>query len=148
MHMLLPGSEMKKYIIPNTLTKAFEIGRKIREANEKGEDAVAAAAESMSGKVLFKGVVTSRDYISTGYMIGDTVIKGCDEFEGSEMKVWYKNENHVAWRDGKVVATSPDIIEIVQLKNSEPITNSNLAPGDEVAVLGAPHPAYRTPKHY
>lgn len=144
--MLLSGSEMKKYIIPNTLTKALEVGRTIREANEKGKDAVDAATEYICGKVLFKGIVSSKDYISTGYMIGDTVIKGYEEFEGSEMRVWYKNENHIAWKDGKVIATSPDIIEIVQLKDAEPITNSNLSVGNEVAVIGAPHLAYRTPE--
>ena len=52
------------------------------------------------------------------------------------MKIWFKNENHVAWNNDKVVATSPDMISVVSSKDGEPITNPKLKVGDEVAVLG------------
>ncbi len=144
--MLLPGRKMKEYVIPYTMTKALEVGRTIREANEQGKDAPQMAATAVAGKVIFKGVVDAFTFESSGYMTGETSIQGCKEFDGQSMKIWFKNENHIAWRNGTVVATSPDIIEVVNLENAEPITNTNLREGAQVAVIGAPNPRYRTPQ--
>jgi len=135
---LMTGKDMKKIIIPNTLSECHSIGQVIRKARESGDDPVRVITESIKGWILFKGQVSKKTWQDIrGYMIGEHEIEGIDEFENKRMKIWYENENHVTWMNGKPYVFSPDIIEVVNLKTAEPITNTVLKDGDEVAVIGA-----------
>jgi len=135
---LLPGREMKAIVVPGTLTKCLELGRTIRRAREKGEDPVMAATKLLEGWLLFKGEVTRKDWEDKGgYMYGTTYLRGIEEFQGRTFKVWFKNENHIAWKDEVPLVTSPDVICLVDVKTAEPKTNTVLAPGDRMAVIGA-----------
>ena len=69
-------------------------------------------------------------------MWGETEIKGSGIKPGSKLKVWFKNENHVTWLDNKPWIMSPDIIEIIDEKTGEPITNTDIKKGDKVSVIG------------
>ncbi|MGI6485910.1 MAG: DUF917 domain-containing protein [Tepidanaerobacteraceae bacterium] len=134
---LMTGKEMKKAIIPGTLTECYELGKMIREAREAGKDPVKAVADKLEGWILIKGKVTKKETEDKlGYYWGTHTIEGSGEYAGQVMKIWFKNENHVAWNNDKVVATSPDMITVVSSKDGEPITNPKLKVGDEVAVLG------------
>ena len=42
----------------------------------------------------------------------------------------------MTWLDGKPWVMSPDIIEIIDAKTGEPITNTNIKIGDKVSVIG------------
>lgn len=142
--MLMPAREMKKHIVSGSLSQATLVGRLIREANACGAGAAEAAAKGMSGRVLFKGNVTELIWESGGYMSGYAYVDGSGDYSGSKFKFWFRNENHLAWRDGRVVAMSPDLIAVVRQDNGEPITNGVLTKGDAIAVLGAPHMPSRT----
>ena len=148
---------MKEVIIPGTLTLAYNIGESIRMARESGADPVDAAVKAVHGWLLFKGKVTKRETEDKeGYYWGINTIEGIDKFKGHVFKIFFKNENHIAWLDNEAYVTSPDIIEVVQLETAEPITNTDLKEGDLVAVVGAKNEKFRTerglalvgPKHY
>lgn len=143
---LLRAAEMKDAIIPGTLTRTLELGAAIRKAREAGEDPVQAAAAKLEGWVLFEGIVDARDWQSReGYMYGTTTIRGEGTFAGEGLRIWYKNENHITWRNGKPFVLSPDLIAVVHRDTGEPTTNSDLSEGARVAVLGARADArYRT----
>jgi len=154
---LMTGKEMKKYLVRNTLSKCLKLGRAIRQARENGGNVLEAAANEAGGIVLFKGKVTNRKFVSEGgYMIGNSIVEGSEEYNGQQFKIWYKNENHLAWRNEKIIAMSPDLIEIVDKDKAEPITNTDLTEGNEVGVIGIPNPTYRNnegikmmgPKYY
>ncbi|KYH39492.1 MAG: hypothetical protein AYL31_009560 [Candidatus Bathyarchaeota archaeon B26-1] len=133
----MKGNEMKETVIKGTLSEAMELGRRVREARERGGDPVREAVEFKGGWLLFKGVVSGKNWESReGYMYGTTLIKGMEEFRGEEAKIWFKNENHILWIDGEPKVTSPDLIEVVDLETAEPITNTDLKAGDRVAVIG------------
>jgi len=134
---LLKGEAMKKTVVKGTLSKSLEIGRAIRQARESGADPVEAARKVVDGWILFKGKVTGKDWEDKeGYYWGTHTITGSGEFQGSEFKIWFKNENHVTWLDGKPYVTSPDIVVVVDLRTGEPKTNPSIREGDEVAVIG------------
>jgi len=144
---LLPNREMKQLIVPGTLSEALRLGRAIREARESGADPAAAAAATIGGRVLFKGDVTDKEWENRdGYMFGLTTVTGKEEYAGHEGKVWFKNENHIMWKDGVAFVTSPDLICIVRLEDAEPITNTNIKAGDAVAIVGKPNKLFRTAK--
>lgn len=50
-------------------------------------------------------------------MYGTSIIEETNEYANSTMKIWYKNENLMAWRDGKAIATAPDLICIINPQN-------------------------------
>lgn len=134
-------------VVRDSLTRALGVGRRIQEARETEEDPVAAAARALEGVRLFDGTVRHIDWVDgAGYMEGTTFIDGQGAFAGETARVWFRNENHVLWRDDDVYATSPDLISIVTRDDSTPTTNTRLKVGDQVSVLGAPcDPRYTKP---
>ncbi len=143
---LMPVAEMKRAVILGTISRSFAVGKLIREARERGDNPVAASAKFLNGAVLFKGTISKREWESKGgYQIGTTDLAGTDEFAGHAFRIWFKNEHHITWRDGAPFVTSPDLIAVVAADTGEPITNTYLAEGMRVAVIGAPgDPAFRT----
>ncbi len=131
------GKDFHDAIIPDTLTKSYNVGKMIRECRESGDDPADKIVEKVGGWVLFRGDVVGRTWENRdGYMWGETEIKGSGVKPGSKMKVWFKNENHITWLDEKPWITSPDIIEIIDAKTGEPITNTDIKIGDKVSVIG------------
>ena len=58
------------------------------------------------------------------------------------MDVWFLNENHVAWLDGKPFVFSPDLIILANTLSGEGYTNTEVKSGDPVSVLGAKIPPF------
>ncbi|MEM3191786.1 MAG: DUF917 domain-containing protein [Thermoplasmata archaeon] len=144
--IMLKVSEMKKVVQPGTLSRSYEIGKAIRIAREKGENPVESAVLASNGYLIFEGVVTEKKWEDReGYMWGTHVFTGTGKFNKRKFKIWFKNENHISWLDDKPYVTSPDLIEVVRRKDAEPITNTNLAEGDEVSIIGMKaNPLFRT----
>ncbi len=143
---LMKVGDMKRVLVPGTLSQALVLGQGIRRAREQGQDPVTAAAALARGWVLFQGVVSKREWENTGgYQIGTTEIRGTGADAGHSFRVWFKNEHHLSWKDGQVFVSSPDLLSIVAAETAEPITNTYLAEGQAVAVIGmAAHPRLRT----
>jgi uncharacterized protein len=121
------------WAIHGTLTEALELGRAIREADA---DPVKAAADQLGGWVLFRGTVTGRDWVNNGYMEGTHMLTGEGEFAGQELRVWFRNENHVSWLDGEPWVASPDLIEFCDAETAEPRVNTDIEVGQRLAVVG------------
>jgi DUF917 family protein len=139
--------EAKDAIVPGSLTRCLQSGAAVREAREKGEYPAEAFARAAGGKVVFHGEVTVHDWESRGgYMFADNHIRGGGEFGGSTLHIWAKNENHISWLNDKPYITSPDLIQLVDEKTGEPITNTDTAVGMRVAVVAVPNPLYRSPE--
>lgn len=132
----LPASLVAEIYIPGTMSECLTLGRAIREARETGSDAVAAACEAIGGALLFRGTVSSRDWANTGYMEGTHELEGTGEYAGHTLAVWFRNENHVTWLDGEPWVASPDLIEFCDPETAEPLVNTYLELGQEIAVVG------------
>ncbi len=144
---LIPVSEMRKMVVAGSISRAFTLGQAIRRAREEEKDPVKAAAEQAGGWVLFEGLVTKRQWENTrGYQIGTTDIAGQGAYAGHTFRIWFKNEHHISWLDGRPFVTSPDLLAVVNSEMAEPITNTYLAEGDKVAVIGMKvNKFFRTP---
>lgn len=132
----LPASEVGRIYVPGTLTECLELGRAIRLAQEQDRDPVRAAADALDGWVLFRGTIAEREWKNTGYLEGTHVIAGEGEFAGHSMKIWFKNENHMSWMDGRPFVCSPDLMEVCDGQTGEPLVNTYLQEEDRVAVVG------------
>lgn len=132
----LTAQQVGGVYIPGTLSECLALGRAIRVAREEGSDPVAAAAQALAGWVLFRGRLAKREWKNTGYLEGTHEITGEGESAGHVLKVWFKNENHVSWLDGQPYVTSPDLIELCDAATGEPLSNTSLREGTQVAVVG------------
>ncbi len=145
--MLLSAKETRETVVPGTLTLSLELGKAVRQARETGGDPIQAAAQKLEGWELFRGEVTGKEWEDkAGVMVGTTHIQGSGKWAGHSMDVWFLNENHVAWLDGKPYVFSPDLIILADPASGEGYTNTEIKAGDAVAVLGAKvYPAFRSP---
>jgi DUF917 family protein len=133
----LSAPDMKEVLVRGTLTKSLALGRAIREAREKGDDPIDAAVQVTGGWRLFEGVVSGKEWEDRdGYMFGTNHVRGTGDYEGQTLDVWYKNENHVSWLNGKPWICSPDMVILAYRESGEGITNTDIKEGDEVAAVG------------
>src|SRR5438093_1554930 len=97
-----------------------------------------AAAGALDGWVLFRGRVARKEWESRdGYMLGTTTVEGEGRDAGHTLRVWFKNENHVTWLDERPWVHSPDLIMLLDAETGTPYTNTLLAEGARVGVVGA-----------
>ncbi len=135
---VLTGRDVKKIAVPGTLSRSLTIGRAIREAREAGVDPVAALGDTVNGLwPLFRGRIAKREWESRdGYMWGEHLLEGSGDYAGHEMRLWFKNGNHVSWLDGVPYVAGPDVLEVVDPATGDPLVNSFMEQGQEVAVIG------------
>jgi hypothetical protein len=135
---LMQGKDLKRIAVAGGLSRAQQVGRAIRAATASGRDPVAAAATALGGWVLFRGRVVRKDWESRdGYMFGTTTIEGEGEDAGHRLRIWFKNENHVTWRDEQPWIHSPDLVMLMRAVDGTPYTNTLLPEGVSVGVVGA-----------
>ena len=144
----MSGADAKRTAIPNTLSWARHLGDAVRDARAKKEDPIAAALSETDGYPLFTGkIVDVERRTIDGWVQGLVRIEGLDEDAGSAMEISFQNEYLVAWRDGEVVTTVPDLICMANREDAEPITTEMLKYGYRVVVIGIPcSPMLRTPE--
>jgi DUF917 family protein len=136
---LLRLSEARKVFGAGTMTEAQRVGHAIREAREGDSDPVQAAVEAVDGWLLFQGEIVASevaDEQSYGFGVGTHTLMGLGRFDGHSFKLWYKNEYHVSWLDGKPFVTSPDCMIMVHSSTCEPALSFDFSVGDHVAVIG------------
>ncbi|WP_419946718.1 DUF917 domain-containing protein [Candidatus Poriferisodalis sp.] len=133
----LSGREMKRVLVPGTLSLCLQIGRACRGATEAERDPVAAALEVVGGWRLFDGVVVDKTWEdSGGFMIGTLEIEGRGTSAGRSLRTWFKNETHVTWLDGQPWVCSPDLVTLVDPGSARGYTNTDIEIGDEVVAVG------------
>lgn len=144
----LPAGRLRTATVPGTVSLAHRVGQALREAREGGEDLGGAVAAAAGGRVLFGGVVAAASWRDEdGFTFGEIDIKGSGADEGSLYRIWFKNENLMAWRDGEVDVTTPDLICVLDVAQARPLTNPLAETGMALQVVGAPAPAvWRTAK--
>ena len=145
---LLSAKDTCETVVPGTLTLSYELGKAVRRAREAGKSPVAEIVRRLDGWEFFGGRVTGKDWEDKdGVMVGTTHIKGSGIYAEQPVDVWFLNENHVAWLDGKPYVFSPDLIILVDPETGEAYTNTEIKAGDPVAVLGCKaYPAFRSAK--
>ncbi len=136
------GSDMKRSAFPGSESLAMKVGKGIRGALKKGAPPADAALKALGpiGFKLFEGEIfdfwQDEEY---SFMTGTTKIKGTDAYAGHDLRIWFKNENHLSWLDGEPYVTSPDGINVVDSETGWGLANfwsAEWEPGRKVTVLG------------
>ena len=96
-------------------------------------------ADAAGGYVLAKTKMVKKEGKTIdGLYYGTLELEGVDEFAGNTYKLWFENEYHVMWKNGKPWITSPDIVQCVDTKTCHPLTNTVIEVGDFVSIVGVP----------
>jgi DUF917 family protein len=134
---LMRAKDMKRVIIPQTISHCIKIGEVIRKARSDKDNFPKSIANALGGWVLFSGKVRRKTWEDKdGYMVGEIGLEGEGEFESQSFRMWFKNEYHLSWLNEKPFVTSPDIISVVNLKSGEVPTNTDVSLGDHLGIIG------------
>lgn len=132
------GEQLRAGFARNTLQLCIDLGHCVAEARADHRDPVHAVTERLGGRLLHRGkVVDVARRTQTGFARGDARIAGLGT-EDPEMVLHFQNEHLIAELDGKAVATTPDLIIVLDTETGEPITTESLRYGARVSVLAAP----------
>ena len=136
---IMTGAQVKKAGVHYTLSLAHHLGAKVIEAQAQKSDVPPAVAEVLDGQVIFRGKIADVERRTTkGFARGGVRLdsfSNCDRLE-----IEFQNEFLIAFINGEVVATTPDLICIVTEEEGEPVTTEALRYGTRVAVITVPAP--------
>jgi uncharacterized protein len=136
---MMTGSDMKRTLVPHTVTLAAAIGRAVRAARRNHDDPVSAVLAAGSGVILFDGKVVDVERRNVGgFARGRIVFEGYQAYRGSTLEIDFQNEYLIALVDGEVVAVVPDLICLVGADTAEPVTTELVRYGLRVVVIGMP----------
>ncbi len=148
----MDSEQARRAIIPGTISFALELGRTLRRHSGNAklieEPLRTLFAESDYGEFrhLYTGkVVDIQRKTVGGFDVGQATLESTLD-DQSAMRLSIKNEFLLAETDGRIVASVPDLITMVDHETSVPINAERLHYGQRVTVfgIGCP-PHYRTP---
>jgi len=143
------GKQILPAVHPYSISMAIQAGKTIREAKGK---IIEALVNLLQGSKRFIGHVESFSREEKdGFMWGEILLQGNGEFSGERYKIWYKNENLIAWKGNRLDMTCPDAIIILDARTGMGLYNwgNQFHPGREVAVVGLPAaPLWNSEKGY
>jgi hypothetical protein len=136
---MMSGAQLKASGVHYTMSLAHHLGARVIAAQERKSDVPQVVAEVLAGKVIFRGKITDVDRrVSKGFARGGVRF---ESFNGADvLEIEFQNEFLIAFINGEVVATVPDLICIVTEEEGEPVTTEVLRYGTRVAVIAAPAP--------
>src|SRR5262249_13378531 len=132
------GAEVKRWGIPYTTTKAIGLGRAVRNANRRHADPIEAILEAEQGKRLFSGKVIEVERRTT-----EGFLRGRASFESESrdrIVIDFQNEWIVVWRDHAPLASTPELICVLDSDTGEAIGTEMIRYGQRVTVVVLPSP--------
>ena len=139
------GIEVKRWAIHGTTTKAIRLGRAVMGANRRHDDPIDVILEAERGKRLFAGKVIEVERRTTeGFLRGSVSIEG---ERRDRIQINFQNEWVVVWRDGAPLATTPELICVLDSDTGEAIGTEMVRYGQRVTVIVLPAPEiFLTPR--
>ena len=133
----LRGRQVAVECVQRTPSTLIAIGAASRKARSENRDPIDAICEVTNGFRLWRGKVVdvARKTVG-GFARGEVRIASLDD--GAVLTVGFQNEFLVAVAGDDVLATTPDLISMLDLETGEPITTEGLRYGHRVAVIGIP----------
>lgn len=129
------GHQLGDTMVAGSLTQATTVGRSIAAARAAHQDPVTRTVEELRGRQLFAGKVVDVQRATTaGFARGAARLEGQD----GVLELSFQNEHLLARLGEQVLATTPDLIMVLEHDSGEPITTESLRYGQRVRVIAAP----------
>ena len=135
----MTGAQMKAYSVKNIVTRSQKLGEAIRTVKDCADNVTPEEhfLQFSEGYKLFKGKIADVLRETRGaFNFGKVVLEGIGECKGHQAYVEFQNENLTATVDGEILATTPDLICLVDTETFTPVTTDALKYGKRVLVVG------------
>jgi DUF917 family protein len=146
----IPAGELAGCSVPGTTSGALELGRRVLAAGESPPREALEAA--LAGSVLARGRVLEvarhlgpGQHGSPGFGRGSVTL--ADHRDGTLLRLEMENEYLLALRDGSPVASTPDVLSVLDHRTGVPVSCDAIRTGVEVDVVRlAAAPFWRDPR--
>jgi DUF917 family protein len=140
---VLTAAQAREATIRSSVSKAIGIGEALAAATRSP---VAALIAEMGAFQLVTGKVLDVErHTTSGFTRGSVVIEGLGEDAGRLIRLELQNENLMALERGRVLASVPDLITVVDSETADAISTEVLRYGQRVTVIAfACDPVWRT----
>ena len=135
----MTGAQVKAYSVKNIVTRSQKLGEAIRTVKNCADDVTPEEhfLQFSEGYKLFKGKIADVLRETRGaFNFGKVMLEGIGECKGHQAYVEFQNENLTATVDGEILATTPDLICLVDTETFTPVTTDALKYGKRVLVIG------------
>jgi uncharacterized protein len=133
------AADVRIHGVLGSVSRAIRIGRAIHEAISQHRDPVAELVAATRGLLLFRGKVQDVARRTTaGFLRGAAEIAGSEQFTGSTFRTEFQNEYATAWIDGRLSATVPDLICLLDTVSGEAVGTETIRYGMRVSVALLP----------
>lgn len=136
-HYYQTGAQLKKSVIPQSISKSIELGEAVRDANQNHANPIDAFLDIMNGQLLTHGTIQE---VKGEDRAGHWHVQVRIEPEGfkGRFDVIVKNEYMMALYDGNPVVMFPDLICMHYPETGHGIMSSHLKEGMKVVVTAVP----------
>ena len=134
----MTAAEARLPMIPGTVSLAERLGRAIFS---RPDDPLESISEVIPVFRLAVGKVVDIDRrTSGGFVRGSAIIEGIDQDRGELFRLEFQNENLVVLKNGKALATVPDIITLLDYHTAHGIVTEGIKYGQRVLIVAFPGP--------
>ena len=134
---LMQGSEVPGAVVAGTLSHALGLGEAITKARQEGLDPIQALIDNSSGLTIAKGTLIDIDQsIKDGFLQGTVTILNKNE----KTKLFYQNEYLLAKSEDNILASTPDLLVLLEENSGTPLTSEALRYGLQVTLVAIPAP--------
>jgi DUF917 family protein len=139
----LTAAEARTATVRGSVSLAIRIGEAIAAA---ADSPVAALIAEIGAIHLITGKVSDVDRrTAEGFVRGSVVIEGVGDDAGRLIRIELQNEHLVAVERGRVTASVPDLITVLDSETGEAISTERIRYGQRVTVIAFPcDPVWRT----
>jgi uncharacterized protein len=140
---LLTAAQAREATVRNSVSLAIRIGEAVSTASASPVDNLTA---EVGGYRLITGKIVDVERLtSSGFARGSVVIEGLGGDVGRLVRLELQNENLVALERGRVLASVPDLISVLDSETADAIGTERVAYGQRVTVIAfACDPIWRT----
>jgi DUF917 family protein len=139
----LTAAQAREAAVRNSVSLAIRIGEAVINARTSPVDALIA---EVGGYRLITGKTVDVERRTTsGFVRGSVVIEGLGADADRLLRLELQNENLVALERGRVLASVPDLISVLDNETADAIATERIAYGQRVTVIAfACDPVWRT----
>ena len=139
----MTAAEARTATIHGSVSLAIRIGAAVTGA--AGDPVAALIAEIGAFRLVTGKVSDAERQTRRGFVRGFVIVEGLDADAGRLLRLELQNENLVALERGKVLASVPDLITVLDTETAEAIATERIRYGQRVTVIAFPcDPVWRT----
>ena len=139
----LSAAQARTATVRGSVSLAIKIGESV--AHAYGSPVAALIAEIGAFQLLSGKISDVERHTTKGFVRGSVVVEGLGDDAGRLLRLELQNENLVALERGRVLASVPDLISVLDSETADAIVTERIAYGQRVTVIAFPcDPVWRT----